>query len=157
MEDSKVEQKEEVLDGPGKEFSDILNKENFILDNITAKQIDLRKVITKKDWDAFIPLMNELNNLAERFQQADEARDKMQVTLDSKALEPHKELLASLREKLLKCKVETNVIQDYVSTTREFISEVVQKAIPKERNKNYTKKGEITDARKSNILLDIEL
>ena len=160
MEKSEVvqneENKEELKNGPNKEFTEILNNEKFILDNITAKQIDLRKVVTKKDWDAFVPLINELNSLADRFQQVDTKRDKIQASMSREALEPYKELLASLRDKLLKCKIETKVIEVYVSTTREFISTVVQEAIPRERNKNYTKQGKITDARKSSILLDLE-
>ena len=82
-------------------------------------------------------------------------RDEIQEQLKTEEIKPYFERLGRLRTKLLKCKVENQVISNYVNVTREFIAEVVEKALPQTRNKNYTKYGTITQPEPASVLVDV--
>jgi len=137
------------------EFSNILTEEDKILDTLAEKQQVLRKSVVEKDWEVLIDLISEVNKLSDSFQRYDVRRDEIQEQLKSSELKPFFERLAMLRTKLLKCKVENQVISNYVNVTREFIAEVVNKALPQTRNKNYTKYGTITQTQTSSVLVDV--
>ena len=137
------------------EYSDILVQEENLLDRLAERQLVLRKSIVEKDWNALLDLISELNQISDSFQKLDARRDEIQENLKSEELKPHSERLGRLRTKLLKCKCENQVISNYVNVTREFISEVVSKAIPQTRNKNYTKYGTMTQPQASSVLVDV--
>ena len=137
------------------EFSLILTEEDKILDTLAEKQKILKKSVVEKDWQVLMDLIAEVNQLSESFQQFDIRRDEIQEQLLTKELKPFMERLGSLRTKLLKCKVENQVISNYVNVTREFIAEVVEKALPQTRNKNYTKYGTITQPQTASVLVDV--
>ena len=102
-----------------------------------------------------IDLINEINQISDAFQHFDSRRDEIQEQLKSTEIKPFFDRLSMLRTKLLKCKVENQVISNYVNVTREFISEVVNKALPQTRNKNYTKYGTITQPQTASVLVDV--
>lgn len=138
-----------------KEYSTILAEEENLLDRLTEKQQLLRKAITEKDWESLVGHINEVNLISDSFQKFDIRRDEIQEELKSDEIKPYFERLSRLRTKLLKCKVENQVISNYVNVTREFIAEVVEKALPQTRNKNYTKYGTITHPEPASVLVDV--
>ena len=137
------------------EFSLILKNEEKLLDELTGKQKEMRKALMEKNWDSLLNVMSKVNALSESFQELDTRRDEIQQQLKSDELREYFETLASLRSKLLKCKVENQVISNYVTVTRQFISEVVEKALPQTRNKNYTKTGALTQPQTSSVLVEV--
>ena len=137
------------------EFSSILTQEEMLLDSLVEKQKILRTAIIDKDWNVLLDLISEVNQLSDTFQKFDARRDEIQGQLKSTEIKPFFDRLAMLRTKLLKCKVENQVISNYVNVTREFIAEVVNKALPQLRNKNYTKNGTITQPQTSSVLVDV--
>ena len=143
------------MDSLIKEYSLVLKNENEILEELSEKQKELRTVLTERDWDNLLDLMSEINGLSDTFQKFDVRRDELQSQLTDSDIEVYAGVLSSLRNRLLKCKVENQVISSYVNTTRQFISSVVQEAVPQIRNKNYTKKGVMTQPQTSSVLVDV--
>ena len=137
------------------EYSTILAEEENLLDRLAEKQMVLRKAITDKDWECLVGHINEVNVISDSFQKFDLRRDEIQEQLKTEEIKPYFERLSRLRTKLLKCKVENQVISNYVNVTREFIAEVVEKALPQTRNKNYTKYGTITQPEPASVLVDV--
>lgn len=137
------------------EYSNILAEEENLLDRLAEKQVVLRKSVTEKDWECLVDLITEVNMISDSFQKFDVRRDEIQQQLKSEELKPFFDRLARLRTKLLRCKVENQVISNYVNVTRQFISEVVEKALPQTRNKNYTKYGTITEPKAASVLVDV--
>ncbi|MBR1640523.1 MAG: hypothetical protein IJ688_14205 [Treponema sp.] len=137
------------------EYTLILKNEDKVLDELTEKQKEMRKALMEKNWDSLLKVMSEVNSLSENFQDFDARRDEIQQQLKSDELKSFYETLSALRSKLLKCKVENQVISNYVTVTRHFISEVVEKALPQTRNKNYTKTGALTQPQTSSVLVDV--
>lgn len=111
-------------------FTEILNKQDNILDSLAKKQLILRKSILEKDWDVLKSLIIEVNKLSDSFIQLDEEREQIMAKMQAEELKSYYGKLSELRTKLLKCKVENQVISNYVNVTREFISEVLEKVIP---------------------------
>ena len=138
-----------------KEFATVLAEEENLLDCLTEKQKFLRKAVMDKNWEDLVGLINEVNLISDSFQKFDIRRDEIQEKLKTEELKPYFERLGRLRTKLLKCKVENQVISNYVNVTREFIAEVVEKAPPQTRNKNYTKYGTITQSEPASVLVDV--
>ncbi len=138
-----------------KEYGTILAEEENLLDRLTEKQQILRKSVTEKNWQCLVDLISEVNVISESFHNFDVRRDEIQEQLKTEELKPYFERLARLRTKLLKCKVENQVISNYVNVTREFIAQVVEKALPQTRNKNYTQFGTITKPQAASVLVDV--
>ena len=137
------------------EYSTVLAEEENLLDRLTEKQKMLRKAITDKDWESLVEHINEVNLISDSFQKFDVRRDEIQEQLKTDEIRPYFDCLGRLRTKLLKCKVENQVISNYVNVTREFIAEVVEKALPQTRNKNYTKYGTITKSEPASVLVNV--
>lgn len=137
------------------EFSTILAEEENTLDKLAEKQLLLRKAIVEKNWEDLLELMSEVNSISDSFQHFDIRRDEIQEQLKSDELKPYFERLSRMRTKLLKCKVENQVISNYVNVTRDFIAEVINKALPKTHNQNYTKQGTITQPQTASVLVDV--
>ena len=138
-----------------KEYSTVLAEEENLLDRLAEKQKMLRVAITNKDWESLTGHINEVNLISESFQKFDVRRDELQEQLKTEEIKPYFERLSRLRTKLLKCKVENQVISNYVNVTREFIAEVVEKALPQTHNKNYTKYGTITQSQPASVLVNV--
>ena len=138
-----------------KEYGNILAEEENLLDRLTEKQGILRRSVTEKNWQCLVDLITEVNVISESFQKFDVRRDEIQEQLKTDEIKPFFDRLSRLRTKLLKCKVENQVISNYVNVTREFIAEVVEKALPQTRNKNYTKNGTITQPQTASVLVDV--
>lgn len=145
-------EKNEVFD---KEFSAILEKEENILDSLAQKQLVLRKAVVEKDWESLQTLISEVNQISDSFQQIDQKRKNLMEQKNTEEIKPYFEKLSKLRTKLLKCKVENQVISNYVNVTREFISEVIDKALPKTHNDNYTRNGKIVQHKAASVLVDV--
>ncbi len=137
------------------EYSTVLAEEENLLDRLAEKQVVLRKAITDKDWECLTGYINEVNVISDSFQKFDLRRDELQDQLKTDEIKPYFERLGRLRSKLLKCKVENQVISNYVNVTREFIAEVVEKALPQTHNKNYTKYGTITQSQPASVLVNV--
>ena len=101
-----------------KEYATILSEEENLLDRLTEKQKLLRKAITEKDWESLVGHINEVNLISDSFQKFDQRRDEIQNQLKTEEIKPYFERLGRLRTKLLKCKVENQVISNYVNVTR---------------------------------------
>ena len=145
-------EKNEVFD---KEFSAIFEKEENILDSLAQKQLVLRKAVVEKDWESLQTLISEVNQISDSFQQIDQKRENLMEQKNTEEIKPYFEKLSKLRTKLLKCKVENQVISNYVNVTREFISEVIDKALPKTHNDNYTRNGKIVQHKAASVLVDV--
>ena len=137
------------------EYSTVLAEEENLLDRLTEKQKLLRKAITDKDWECLTGYINEVNLISDSFQKFDVRRDELQSQLKTDEIKPYFDRLGRLRSKLLKCKVENQVISNYVNVTKEFIAEVVERALPQTRNKNYTKYGTITQNAPASVLINV--
>ena len=136
------------------EFESVLDKEAKVLTELADKQVAVKQSVIDRDWENLVALISDVNRLSDAFKEIDVKRDQLQKSLDEKTLKNYYSQLGSLRSQLLKCKVENRVITDYVNIAKTFIQEVVEKALPQSRNKNYSRNGKIVQPQPLSVVVN---
>ena len=136
------------------EFKIILEDENNLLDHITEEQLALRLAVEKKNWNDLMTSISEINLMSDAFKTLDTRREKLQKSIARDELASYSETLLNLRLKLLKCKAENKAFASYVNISRSFIQQVVEKALPQSRNKNYSRTGHIVQPQPQSVVVN---
>ena len=136
------------------EFESVLDKEAKVLTELADKQVAVKQSVIDRDWENLVALISDVNRLSDAFKEIDVKRDQLQNSLDENTLKNYYSQLGSLRSQLLKCKVENRVITDYVNIAKTFIQEVVEKALPQSRNKNYSRNGKIVQPQPLSVVVN---
>lgn len=136
------------------EFESVLDKEAKVLTELADKQAAVKQSVIDRDWENLVVLISDVNRLSDAFKEIDVKRDQLQNLLDENTLKNYYSQLGSLRSQLLKCKVENRVITDYVNIAKTFIQEVVEKALPQSRNKNYSRNGKIVQPQPLSVVVN---
>lgn len=136
------------------DFETILFKEEKNLENLSETQKLVKNSVMERNWEKLMLNIAELNRLSDDFVKIDENRDELQKKLSEKELSNYYEKLGKLRAQLLKCKVENRVLSEYVNVAKDFIQEVVQKAIPQARNKNYSRTGKFIQPQPQSVVVN---
>jgi len=132
-------------------FENILTEEEKILDLILDRQNKLHKSVNDKNWEALVGLISEINTLSDNFQKLDSERDRMQEELKTDELKQFSEKLLTLRNKLLRSKVENQALGKYISIARGFVQGIIDNVVPG-GNKVYNKKGIVQNQPQSVVL-----
>ncbi len=111
---------------------ELLKTEDALLDNILKEQGKLHKDVKNRNWDSLQETLERLRKLSDNFVLLDGEREKL-VGDDRKLyyqddIEP---VFASLRGKLTKSKIENEALRTYVSTTKDFIGNVLEECYQK--------------------------
>ena len=136
------------------EFSTILKRMGEILDSISEKQKLLRDAVNQKDWNNLMTLISEVNFLSDSFKSFDSKREKIQISMKRGDLSPYTYSLSTLRTKLLRCKADNKAFASYVNISRTFVQQVVEKALPHSRNKNYSRNGAILQPQPQSVVVN---
>jgi hypothetical protein len=136
------------------EFKIILEDENNLLEHIAEEQGALRLAVEKKNWNALMTSISEINLMSDAFKTLDSRREKLQKSINKDELASYSETLLNLRSKLLKCKAENKAFASYVNISRSFIQQVVEKALPQSRNKNYSRTGHIVQPQPQSVVVN---
>lgn len=136
------------------EFESVLDKEAKVLTELADKQVAVKQSVIDRDWENLVVHISDVNRLSDSFKEIDVKRDQLQNSLDENTLKNYYSQLGSLRSQLLKCKVENRVITDYVNIAKTFIQEVVEKALPQSRNKNYSRNGKIVQPQPLSVVVN---
>lgn len=136
------------------EFESVLDKEAKVLTELADKQAAVKQSVIDREWENLVVLISDVNRLSDAFKEIDVKRDQLQNSLDENTLKDYYEQLGSLRSQLLKCKVENRVLTDYVNIAKTFIQEVVERALPQSRNKNYSRNGKIVQPQPLSVVVN---
>ena len=136
------------------EFKIILEDENNLLEHIAEEQGALRLAVEKKNWNALMTSISEINLMSDAFKTLDSRREKLQKSLPREELTNYSENLLNLRSKLLKCKAENKAFASYVNISRSFIQQIVERALPQSRNKNYSRTGHIVQPQPQSVVVN---
>ena len=139
-----------------KDFEEILEKEEGILDELVKSQNQLRKAVTEKNWESLTKIINTINTVSADFLEADAQREELQDMMKMDQVKPYFERLGNMRAKLLKCKIENQALSKYVNITKNFIQGVVDDALPQSRSKVYSKNGKIVQPQPQSVVLNLD-
>ncbi len=144
------------MKGNKMDFEQILVKEEGILDELVKAQNQLRKAVTDKNWESLTKIINTINTVSGNFLEADAEREDIQDMMKMDEVKPYFGRLASMRSKLLKCKIENQALSKYVNITKNFIQGVVEDALPQSGNKVYSKTGKIVQPMPQSVVLNMD-
>ncbi len=139
-----------------KEFEQVLEREEQILDELVKNQNSLRKAVTEKNWESLTKIINNINSISSDFLEADTEREVIQDMMKMDEVKPYFGRLADMRSKLLKCKIENQALSKYVNITKNFIQGVVEDALPQSGNKVYSKTGKIVQPQPQSVVLNMD-
>ena len=139
-----------------KDFEDILEREEGILDELVKAQDQLRKSVTEKNWESLTRIINTINTVSGNFLETDAQREELQDMMKMDEVKPYFERLGNMRAKLLKCKIENQALSKYVNITKNFIQGVVEDALPQSRSKVYSKTGKIVQPMPQSVVLNMD-
>jgi len=136
------------------DFEAILQDEDKVLSELYEKQEAVKQSVIDRNWDLLVPLLADVNSLTEKFRTLDSKRDEVQKAFSEDEVKVFYTKLAALRSLLLKCKVQNRVLTDYVNIARDFIKDVVDKALPQTRNKSYSRTGKIVQPQPVSVVVN---
>ena len=136
------------------DFEAILQDEDKVLSELYEKQEAVKQSVIDRNWDLLVPLLADVNSLTEKFRALDSKRDDVQKAFSEDEVKVFYTKLAALRSLLLKCKVQNRVLTDYVNIARDFIKDVVDKALPQTRNKSYSRTGKIVQPQPVSVVVN---
>lgn len=154
----------------------ILTSQNEMLDSMIELQKLVRQAVTEKNWVDLDTTLFKLNELTENFTQLEAKREELccqicgvsgsqpvpsmhQVsTMLPEDVRPVvKDVLHQVRRKLSISKVENDALNDYIGITKEFLQEVFDSVIPKNRNTVYSSTGSVIKPVPENLLFNTVL
>ena len=136
------------------EFKLILEDENLLLEQISEEQLAMREAVNHKDWTGLMTSISESSRLSEAFKALDSRRENIQSSLKKEEVLLYSDSISSLRSKLLRCKAESRAFESYVKISRKFIQQIVEKALPQSRNKNYSRTGNIVQLQPQSLVVN---
>ena len=122
---------------------EIMQQESDLLDVILSQQSVVHKSVSKRNWENIESVMSNLQDLSDKFVELESKRvllcNKINIFQDPE-LSP---VIRNVRTKLNKSKVENRVLNEYISTTRQFLQGIFDEVIPQRRNVLYSKNGNV--------------
>lgn len=130
----------------------VLQNESHLLDEILCEQENLKIAVQKKTWNNLIDTIARMNDLAENFEQYENARTALEKNgfIDTKA----KELRSEVQKKLLKSAITNRSLGSYLSIMREFIQGVLDHAAPTGQTMVYSRTGKIMHSSPRSVVLN---
>ena len=154
----------------------ILTAQNQVLDSIIELQKLVRQAVTEKNWVDLETSLFKLNELTDSFTQMEASREEVccqicgvsgsqqvpdmhQVStmLPDEVRPMVREVLHQVRRKLSASKVENDALNDYIRITKDFLQEVFDSVIPKNRNTVYSSSGSVVKPVPENLLINTVL
>lgn len=132
----------------------VLEEESQLLDDILSLQGVVRLCVKKRKWNELEKNLSELQAKGDRFSELDLMREKLSA--EKNLYDDSNVAVCSnvVRSKLVKSKIENQVLNEYVSTTRKFLQRVFDDALPESRNKIYDRYGRIVKNEASSLILN---
>ena len=154
----------------------ILTAQNQVLDSIIELQKLVRQAVTEKNWVDLETSLFKLKELTDSFTQMEAKREELccqicgvsgsqqvpgmhQVStmLPDEVRPMVREVLHQVRRKLSASKVENDALNDYIRITKDFLQEVFDSVIPKNRNTVYSSSGSVVKPVPENLLINTVL
>ncbi len=130
---------------------DILNQENDTLDRLLDCQSNVHIAVKTRNWIGLEEDLEKIRVLSLEFSALEEKRE----ALSSKEITPEeKTLTLTLHSKLLKSKIENQILNKYIETSRSFVQGILDNAVPQRRNVLYSRSGKIIKREPESVVLN---
>ncbi len=137
----------------GGELAALLNQEIALVDKILECQADIYSMVKEKNWVNLESDIGRLNDLSSQFSAMEARRDAL-AAKSGEADDDSRELLATLRSRLLKSKVQNFALNTYIETMQNFVRGILENAVPQRRNVLYSREGKILKPEPESVVLN---
>ena len=133
------------------QISEILEKENETLDKLLDCQSNVHIAVKTRNWIGLEEDLEKIRVLSLEFSALEEKRE----AISSTEIAPQeKALLLTLHGKLLKSKIENQILNKYIETSRGFVQGILENAVPQRRNVLYSRNGKILKREPESVVLN---
>ena len=133
--------------------SEILEKENDTLDRLLDCQSSVHIAVKTRNWIGLEEDLEKIRQLSLDFSALEDEREKACAT-GSEISAEEKALMLTLHSKLLKSKIENQILNRYIETSRSFVQGILDNAIPQRRNVLYSRNGKIIKREPESVVLN---
>lgn len=134
-------------------YRDVLVSENKLISDVLCRQQALRDAVNNKDWTALMDAAGDVNEMMDAFNELDKEREELALGGLQEDAETYG-LLAEIRGKLVKSRIENKALADYISITREFVKGIIDMAVPQSRNRLYSRNGYVVQPQPESVVVN---
>ena len=134
-------------------YRDVLVSENKLISDVLCRQQALRDAVNNKDWTALMDAAGDVNEMMDAFNELDKEREERALGGLQEDAETYG-LLAEIRGKLVKSRIENKALSDYISITREFVKGIIDTAVPQSRNRLYSRNGYVVQPQPESVVVN---
>ena len=134
-------------------YRDVLVSENKLISDVLCRQQALRDAVNNKDWTALMDAAGDVNEMMDAFNELDKEREELALGGLQEDAETYG-LLAEIRGKLVKSRIENKALADYISNTREFVKWIIDTAVPQSRNRLYSRNGYVVQPQPESVVVN---
>ncbi len=134
-------------------YRDVLVSENKLISDVLCRQQSLRDAVNNKDWTALMDAAGDVNEMMDAFNELDKEREELALGGLQEDAETYG-LLAEIRGKLVKSRIENKALSDYISITREFVKGIIDTAVPQSRNRLYSRNGYVVQPQPESVVVN---
>ena len=134
-------------------YRDVLVSENKLISDVLCRQQALRDAVNNKDWTALMDAAGDVNEMMDAFNELDKEREELALGGLQEDAETYG-LLAEIRGKLVKSRIENKARSDYTSSTREFVKGIMDTAVPQSRNRLYSRNGYVVQPQPESVVVN---
>lgn len=138
------------------ELIKVLQSQDELLDSILSEQNKMHSNVKERDWESLQDSISALRRMSDTFVELDQQREMLTEADRHIYYEPSVEpLFVSLRTKLTKSRIENDALRTYVTTTKDFIGNVIEECFVKTAT-TYSPAGKLVKPEVGNVLVNIE-
>lgn len=138
------------------ELIKVLHSQDELLDSILSEQNKMHSNVKERDWESLQDSISALRRMSDTFVELDQQREMLTEADSHIYYEPSVEpLFVSLRTKLTKSRIENDALRTYVTTTKDFIGNVIEECFVKTAT-TYSPAGKLVKPEVGNVLVNIE-
>lgn len=134
-------------------YRDVLVSENKLISDVLCRQQALRDAVNNKDWTALMDAAGDVNEMMDAFNELDKEREELALGGLQEDAETYG-ILAEIRGKLVKSRIENKALADYISITREFVKGIIDTAVPQSRNRLYSRNGYVVQPQPESVVVN---
>ena len=134
-------------------YRDVLVSENKLISDVLCRQQALLDAVNNKDWTALMDAAGDVNEMMDAFNELDKEREELALGGLQEDAETYG-LLAEIRGKLVKSRIENKALSDYISITREFVKGIIDTAVPQSRNRLYSRNGYVVQPQPESVVVN---
>ena len=132
-------------------FTQILQKEDDLIENILESQVCVREAVKVRNWIDLEKNIVKMQEYATEFINLDNLREQFDK---SNISEEDHILMKQIQSKLMKSKIVNSALNDYIKISRGFVQGVFDNVLSKRKNVVYSKNGSVVKTLSDSVVLN---